>query len=344
MISVRIQAWLLLLLAGFVVVEANWLPASPLPSGANVAPRAHTVAEPFPPRQLPVPAAPALAAVQSGGNDPDLEVAAQGRRAPTYEDPIHRDYELTADALAFALARLPAALQGDGASAYFVYLVLEECRSFLALDAQGAASLDAQMENDLATLSPEERDDWIDISRRCSGFAQRDWSGLAGALGQDRPEADIEVGSVWFDRAVRAGYPPALAEQALRPGPLDATARRGQLQRALAGGRAYTRWLLFADYSGALTGQPSAACLAWLLAACRAGFDCTEQARWYRSYRCMDSAGPCQRGESGLEHYWYAAPAWDRRDAWELASHFDADIAAGRWDDMPWPALDGRND
>jgi hypothetical protein len=342
--SVRIQAWLLVMFAGLVVLEARWLPAAPQAAGAMAAPRAHAAVEPFRPRLLPDPQAPALAVVQSDRDDPDLDVVAQGRRAPAYEDPVHRDYERAADALAFALARLPAAQQGDGASAYFVYLVIEECRSYLALDTLGAARLDAQMENDLASLSPEERDEWNVVSRRCSGFAQRDWSALADALGEDRPGADTEVGSVWFERAVRAGYAPALAEQALRPGPLDAGARRAQLERALAGGRAYARWLLFADATGALIDQPSVAGLAWLLSACRAGFDCTEQARWYRSYRCMGNTDPCQRGESGIEHYWYAASAWERQDAWKLAGDIDADVVAGRWEDLPWPDLDGRGD
>ena len=35
----------------------------------------------------------------------------------------------------------------------------------------------------------------------------------------------------------------------------------------------------------------------------------SEQARWYRGYRCMGSAGPRQPGESGLEPYWYGTPA-----------------------------------
>lgn len=341
MFTVRIQAWLLILLAGVVVLEAR-LPASPQPSRATAVSRTHTVAAPLPLRQPTGLAASSRTAVQSGLNDPNLEVATLGRHAPAYEDSVHRDYERASDALAFALAQLPATHEGDGASAYFVYLTLEECRSFLALDAQDAAHLGAQMENALDSLSHEERDDWSDVWRRCSGFAQRDWSGLADALGEDRPGALTEVGSVWFERAVHAGYAPALAEQALRPGPLDAAARRGQLQRALASGRSYTRWLLFADTSGALTGRLDVTGLAWLLSACRAGFDCTEQAHWYRSYRCMDGVSPCQRGESGLEHYWYAASAWDRDAAWKLADEIDAAVVAGRWEELPWPSLEDR--
>ncbi|MFA5940930.1 MAG: hypothetical protein WC809_16365 [Sinimarinibacterium sp.] len=76
----------------------------------------------------------------------------------------------------------------------------------------------------------------------------------------------------------------------------------------------------------------------------RAGFDCTEQARWYRSYRCMGNTDPRQRGESGLEHYWYAASAWERQDAWKLAGDIDAAVVADRWGDLPWPDLDGRGD
>lgn len=170
--SVRTQAWLLVALAALVVLEANWLPAIPEPADIRAAQRTHVVAEPFPPRLQS--AAPALAIVQSSRDDLDLDVVAQGRRAPTYEDPVHRDYERADDALAFALACLPAARMGDGASAYFVYLVIEECRSYLALDALGAERLDAQMQTDLASLSPEERNEWDIVSRRCSGFAHRD--------------------------------------------------------------------------------------------------------------------------------------------------------------------------
>jgi hypothetical protein len=275
--------------------------------------------------------------------DLDREIIRIGASGPRYTDATHSAFDRTTDALSFALARLPAARAGDGASSYFIYLALEQCRTYLRLDAQAARELEESAQVDLHGLSAAERDDLAAEYQRCSGFARRDWSSLATALGPDQPGAETEVGSVWFERAARAGYPPAVAEQALRPAPLSDADRMTLLKKSFGSGSSYVRWLLFADDATALSGRASVPALAWLIAACRGGFDCTEQAPWYRAYVCLADGLGCQRGESGLEHYWYAASGWERRQAWDLAGRIDASTSPGELDALPWPDLAGRD-
>src|SRR6185295_12920407 len=98
---------------------------------------------------------------------------------------------------------------------------------------------------------------------------------------------------LWFERATQSGYPPALAELALRPSPIGAPEREAMLREVLPQGGPDVYWLLFAHSADIASGELSEAALAWLIVACRAGQDCGENARWYRSFSCLGRDGSC---------------------------------------------------
>jgi hypothetical protein len=269
----------------------------------------------------------------------DLEIARIGRAGPRY-DSLRRAFQDAPDLMQFALERLPRASAGDGASQYFLYLALDQCRSYLRRDFE-SASANLERMSSVPDLNPEELAAWKSDLERCRAFAVSDWSVLADALGEDAPGAEVEVGSVWFERATQSGYAPAVAEQALRPGPYDTEMRHQLLAEALQTGGADVHWLLFAHSADVGTGDVSLPALAWLIVACRAGQDCTEDAHWYRNFACTNGEGRCAPGQSALEHYWFLASADLRDRAWSLAGQIEAAIQVQAWADLPLPELEG---
>lgn len=269
----------------------------------------------------------------------DAEVARIGRSGPRF-DALRRAFHDAPNLMQFALERLPRASAGDGASQYFLYLALDQCRSYLRRDFESSSANLERLTN-VPDLNSEELAAWRSDLERCRAFAVSDWSALVDALGDDAPGAEVEVGSVWFERATLSGYPPAVAELALRPGPYDTPMRHQFLEQALAGGGADVSWLLFAHSGDVAAGEVSLHALAWLIVACRAGQDCTEEARWYRNFACTNGEGRCAPGQSALEHYWFMASADDRDRAWTLASRIESAMRAQAWADLPLPELDG---
>jgi hypothetical protein len=269
----------------------------------------------------------------------DQEVARIGRATPRL-DPLRRAFLDAPNLTQFAMDRLPRAVAGDGASQYFIYLALDQCRAYLRRDLESARLNLEAMLNVPADLVGEERAAWRAEYERCRGFGLGGWDAIGIALGMDEPGSEAEYASLWFERAGQAGYPTALAELALRPSPIPGAERRVLLRDALARGGPDVYWLLFAHSSDVPSGETSAAGLAWLLAACRAGQDCTEQARWYRGLACMREGGGCAAGQSALEHYWLAASPRQRDEAWTQALKIEAALASGQWDELPVPDLD----
>ena len=298
---------------------------------------AHVRSSAFPPARHAITGTLAARAIHL---DADREIAELGRRAPKYQYAARRAFEETPDRLDFVLGHLPDAKRGDGASQYLIYLALEQCRTWLRLNTDSARELSDSLQIDFENLSVDERRDSAREYQRCAGFASRDWSEIGNALGADRPGAETEYGSVWFERAAREHHPPALAEQALRRGPLNVAQRRAQLEEAAASADPDVYWLLFAHSSEVETGRASMTSLAWLIAACRAGYDCTAGARWYRDDICMSAGAGCEPRESAVEHYWYAASADERGQAHALAGKIQAAINDGRWNELPWPDLE----
>jgi hypothetical protein len=269
----------------------------------------------------------------------DRQVAALGRRSPRYPDAIRRRFAAAPDLMRFALDLVPAARAGDGLSDYLIYLTLEECRNYLRLDAESARALFDRVTGALNDLTPEEQAAWSSDYERCYAFAGGEWSALGDALGDERPGAETEYASVWFERAAATGFAPAAAEQALRPGPFAAEERANLLFDALPARDPDVYWLLFAHSGDVPTGGISAPALAWLLLACRAGEDCGEQARWYRGYICSRADSDCEPGLSAVEYYWFAAPADVREQGWQLADRIEADVRSRRWEQLPLPEL-----
>jgi len=298
--------------------------------------------------QVPFPPAPRERMPQSGSASSlpgvlalEGEIARLGRAAPRL-DALRRAFQDAPSLAQFALERLPRAAAGDGASAYFIYLALDQCRSYLRSDFDGAAANLERLTN-VSGLNPEEQVAWRSDLERCRGFALSDWSALGAALGEDQPGAVVEYAGVWFERAAQWGYAPALAEQALRPSPYDAEARAAMLDEALPARSAEVYWLLFAHSGEVAAGEVTVPALAWLIVACRAGQDCTEDARWYRNFACTLGERRCEAGQSALEYYWFLASPYERDRAWTTASRIDSALKAGHWAELPLPDLERLN-
>lgn len=268
----------------------------------------------------------------------DAEIARLGR-APVRLDPLRRAFLDSRNLMQFALDRVSRAAAGDGASQYFIYLALDQCRSYLRSDFDSAR---ANLESLEATpdLTSEERLAWLSEYERCRGFSAGDWSALGDALGEERPGAEIEYASVWFEWAAQSGYGPALAEQALRPSPYGADERAAMLREALPSRDPDVYWLLFAHSGQVQSGEINAPALAWLIVACRAGQDCSESARWYRGFICTQEEHRCEAGQSAVEYYWSTASPLQRDQAWTQALEIEANIRAGRWNRLPLPELE----
>ncbi|MGH8442897.1 MAG: hypothetical protein ACRETF_08370 [Nevskiaceae bacterium] len=268
----------------------------------------------------------------------DGEIARMGRAAPRLE-PMRRAFLDAPNLTQFALDRLARAVAGDGASQYFIYLALEQCRSYLRRDLE-SARLNLETMLNVQDLAGEERVAWRAEYERCRGFGLGGWDAIGEALGMEEPGSEAEYASLWFERAGQTGYPTALAELALRPSPIGAPDREAMLREALVRGGPDVYWLLFAHSADVPSGEASVPSLAWLIVACRAGQDCTEQARWYRGFACQQGEGACPQGQSALEHYWLSAPVRERDQAWVLAARIEVALRAGQWDELPYPDLE----
>lgn len=323
--------------AGALGLMLGLLAALPEPAATpGWRPAAVAAAPPaFPPPRLQARAPRPLLAARNL----DEEIVRLGAAAP--RDALRAAFEQAPDLAAFALERLAAASGGDGASQYALYLALDECRDFLHRDFAG---LSANLERMVAVsdLGPEESVAWAARLARCRGFAVADWSALGTALAEEQPGDAVEYAAAWFERAVRSGYAPALAEQALRPGPYGRAEREALLARALAAGGPEVYWLLFAHSAEVQDGAVTTPALAWLIAACRAGKDCSENAGWYRAYICAGPQG-CVPGQSALEYYWQAVPALERARAWQQANELEGLFIQNRWREMPVPPLEHRD-
>jgi hypothetical protein len=319
-------------ITGLLLASALALRPATLPNAAHAEPRAA-----FPPapvlRRLDLAARGGLPSVMGR----DAEIARLGRAAPRL-DPLRRAFTEAPNLTQFAMDRLAAAMAGDGASQYFIYLALDQCRAYLRRDLE-SARLNLESMLNVPDLTGEERATWRAEYERCRGFGLGGWDAIGQALGMEEPGSEAEYASLWFERAGQSGYPTALAELALRPNPYGVAEREAMLRAALAQGGPDTYWLLFA-HSG---DDPAAAAgvtgLAWLIVACRAGQDCTEQARWYRGFACLGENG-CAAGRSALEHYWFSASPGERDQAWTQAARIEGAIASRRWGDLPFPDLE----
>lgn len=320
-------------LAGLFVSALIALRPAPLPPPPHTG--FHVPFPPPPPRERPLRTGahglPVVFAL-------DAEIASLGRAAPR-PAPMRRAFQDAPNLMQFALERLPKAAAGDGASQYYIYLALDQCRSYLRLDFEGA-SANLERLTGVSDLNPEELIAWRSDLERCRGFAVADWSVIGEALGEDKPGAEVEVGSVWFERAAGSGYGAALAEQALRPGPFDGETRAQVLREVLPGAGTEVYWLMFAHSGDAASGEISVPSLAWLIVACRAGHDCTEDARWYRNFVCTNAEQRCLPGQSALQYYWFSASSDQREWAWNQAWRIEAGLETGNWDEVPFPELE----
>ena len=253
-------------------------------------------------------------------------------------DPLRRTFANSSDLYGFVQRHVPSVQEGDGASAYYIYLALDECRPYLRLGAGEAGSLAQRMQPDLDQAGVEERQSWFRDGLRCDRFAGGDLSAVVAALGSDRPGAESEYGSVLFERAADAGFAPAVAERAMREPGFDASQREAMLRSALRSHDADVYWQIF-RHSWSVDDERAASSLAWLIEACREGYDCSAGATWFRIGDCADGSEQCLPAQSALLHYWYAASASARESAFALAQQIDAAARTGRWDQVPLPPV-----
>lgn len=320
-------------ITGLLVSAVIALRATPLPQ----APQAATPAA-FP----PAPAARRLDTSSRGGLPAvmalDAQIARLGR-APPRLDPQRRAFLEAPNLTQFALDRLPRAIAGDGASQYFIYLALDQCRAYLRRDIESArVNLETML--NVPDLSGEERAAWRAEYERCRGFGLGGWDAIGQALGLEDPGSEAEYASLWFERATLARYPTALAELALRPNPYGVAEREAMLLEALPQAGADVYWLMFAHSADIPSGETSVPALAWLIVACRSGQDCSEDARWYRSIACLREEGGCANGRTALEHYWFSASASQRDAAWTQAMAIEGALETGQWEELPFPDLE----
>jgi hypothetical protein len=269
--------------------------------------------------------------------DGDGAIADIARWATVDSDPLRRTFANSADLYGFLLNHIPAAQAGDGAAAYYVYLALDECRPYLRLGPEEARALIERMEPSLGQADTEERQSWLRDSLRCYRFAGADLGVVTQVLGADRPGAESEYGSVLFERAANAGFAPALAERALREPDFASGERKQMLQVALGSGNADVYWQLFRHAWSAQSDEARTLALAWLIEACRNGYDCGSQAPWFRAGECADGSERCLPAQSALAHYWYRASPIVRDAAFAMAQDIDVALARARWDEVPLP-------
>ena len=112
-----------LLVSAIFALRAPSLPHSPQAARHAAFPPAPAV------RRLGMSSRGGLPAVMA--LDPEIERIG---RAPPRLDPLSRAFLEATNLTQFALDRLPRALAGDGASQYFIYLALEQCRGYLRRD------------------------------------------------------------------------------------------------------------------------------------------------------------------------------------------------------------------
>ena len=279
----------------------------------------------------------------AGSLDLDREIARLAARPPVYRERLRERYLKGGDLYAFMQELLAEAEAGERVSQFYLYLTLDQCQMYLRLNGDEAQALEERMMLLLNDQPSDERVQWHSEYERCRRFAGADLARLRAAMGDELPGAESEYASIWFQRSAQAGYAPALAEGALRINTLSAGERIAMLEEALANGDAEVYWMLSYHSPGDELGAVTRSGVAWLILACRAGFDCTRGADWFRGSACLQEGEDCAPGESALEHYWYRLPAYERQSAWRLAERIDQDRLAGNFAHMPWPELGRRN-
>ncbi len=336
------RAFILWLLAGMAAVGLGWWwLATPVAETrtAPVRPASKpelTVHGPrFPPTEAAEPSRPA--------RDLNREIAELGARRPAYEEPIRRRFALSSDLYRFVMDLLLEGQGANGAGQYHIYLALDQCRPYLRIDPQGAQQLYETAMLQLGERPLEERMQWQSEYLRCRNFAGGDLGLVREALGADLPGAEIEYGSVFFERAAESGYPPALLEEVLRVTEVSEAQRIDRLQEALGSGDPEVYWLLFNHLRDADDAQASVSSLSWLIVACRGGYDCTAQADWFRYTICGQEQAACRSTDSAIGYYWYALSPSQRELAFTRAEAIENGIQHGNIDPSLLPALPTRD-
>lgn len=279
---------------------------------------------------------------------PEVEIARLGAHGPRPVDPVRTRYLRAPDLHRFMEELLPDAAAGERAAQYHLYLTLGQCQTYLRLPPEQVDDLNERMVQILSVRPPGERLAWDNELARCRGFAGANLDALREAMGADLPGsgttgAENEYASIWFQRALAAGYPPALAEEALRINGRTPAERRALLEEAVASADPDVYWQLYNHSQGGHARAVSGTALAWLIVACRAGHDCSERAEWYRNVVCAQDDADCRPGVSALEHHWLQTAQHEREAAWRLAGRIESAIASGRLQRLPWPALRDRS-
>lgn len=201
-------------------------------------------------------------------------IGAPGINAPSLEPSLAEQFERAEDLHAYLQRLLPAARAGDAGAAWFVSRVYDYCAAHAANPAAYARDTEALGRMRLAAseqmIAARER-----VASRCRHFA---------------PVDGLDTGLVIVKRleAAEAGSLAAEASLLAQGEPLDESHdyRRGLVERVQASGDAEAFSALAPAMGLAASGEPAHAGqvagtrqaeLAWHLAACRLGMDCSAQ-------------------------------------------------------------------
>lgn len=274
----------------------------------------------------------------------ELDIARLGATTPVSPEELRKEYLETDDLYGYVQVLLRQPDNEDGAAQYHIYLALEECRFYLGLDSIAAYAMYAKGLLMLYDGPADERFRWESEFARCKNFVDADLRVLEAAMDVESPGAAAEYGAVWLVRAWESDYGPALAEAALRSPSLDPGERLALLQRAYLSGHPDVYWQVFAQFADEDVTHATVGSVAWLIAACRAGADCSVQSPWFRNWISAAAGGtslPYQR--SAIEHYWGMLPPDARTSAYHLATRIEACRRSGCLASLPWPRLSARD-
>lgn len=282
--------------------------------------------------------------------DPQLmmdDITQLGMQAPRHFDPFQTAFLESRDLYGFLMDTLPAARAGHAAAQHHIYLTLEECRAYLgpngdatlheAILGQYAGAPTTLAGNSIAAEAEQAL--WMQEYYRCKNFVGASLTALELAMGNDMPGTVAEYGSVWFEYAYRSGYPLALAQLATASAPISSETSEGQLWEAAIGGDPMV-FLILSEHAGEskLPGSRRSA-VAWLIVACRAGLDCSQNAHWFQARFCAaPQQSTCLPGESAIAHFWSPLSAEERLAAYQEAAVIESALRTGHLEQIPWPA------
>ena len=234
-----------------------------------------------------------------------LDVSRQSVAVPR----IKQVFEAATNYLQFAASSLPAAEAGQADAQYYLSTALRYCDSTWDAYFQRGPKVRSLDEALLwASTRPAIRMDDIQLAHaRCAELMEqrnrfgdgRQWRRLASEQGY-APAQAVEATELLVSlitRGVRDRSETGETSQQTRDNAI------GLLKASVASGDAEAWWTIGSAQPLLRPKDPEIDLdrLAWALAACERGYDCTESADWYQTVCHLDPNKRCQPGENGID-------------------------------------------